>query len=56
MSDELDDLFHWAAFVAYIDEARAAQTWPDSKKVQRRAYEIYETELRRSNDDQVAKK
>lgn len=41
----LDDLFHWAAWEAFIAEARAVQGWPDPEKTRQRAYRLYEEEL-----------
>lgn len=46
MTDPLDDLFHWAAFVAFIEAANACSGWPDSGEVRRRAYRLYEENLR----------
>lgn len=45
MTDPLDDIFHWAAFVAFIEVANATKGWPDSEQVRRRAYSLYEAEL-----------
>lgn len=47
-SDPLDDLFHWAALVAYVEAANARFGWPDSEEVRRRAYALYEENLRES--------
>ena len=38
----MSDIFHSCALRAFIDEAVIAQNWPDSDKVQRRAYRYYE--------------
>src|SRR5262245_24784334 len=46
--DELEDLFHWAAFVAFIEAANACSGWPESEDVRRRAYRLYEENLRES--------
>ena len=43
----LDDLFHWAAWEAFIAEARAVQGWPDPEKTRRRCYALYEAEKRK---------
>jgi len=40
--DFWDDPFHMIAFDAFITEARAAQSWPDSEKVRQRAYREFE--------------
>ena len=42
----MDDIFHNCALMAYIDEAIIAQGWPDSDKVRQRAYRYYEEALR----------
>jgi hypothetical protein len=47
--DILDDLFHGCAVQAYIDEARAAQGWPDSEATRQRAYRYYEEALAEKN-------
>jgi hypothetical protein len=49
VTDPLEDLFHWAAFVAYLEEASACRGWPEAEAVKRRAYAIYEEELREKN-------
>ena len=48
MSDEdiLSDLFHHCALVAFIEQARAQQGPPDCEATRRRAYDLYEAELR----------
>lgn len=38
----MDDIFHNCALMAFVDEARIAQNWPDSNKVKARAYRYYE--------------
>lgn len=45
----LDDFFHACALSAFLEEARAAGTWPDSEAVRRRAYDLYEAGLREKN-------
>jgi hypothetical protein len=50
-TDIWDDLFHWAAWDAFITEARIAQDWPDPEKVRQRAYATYEAEKRRIDKD-----
>lgn len=47
--DTLDSLFHGCAFSAFVEEARKAGGWPDSRAVKRRAYELYEEELAKRN-------
>ena len=45
MTNELGDLFHACALVAYLEEAQACQGWPESELTKRRAYALYEAEL-----------
>lgn len=40
--DFWDDDFHGCALVAFAEEARAVQGWPESEKVRLRAYALYE--------------
>jgi hypothetical protein len=40
-----DDLFHACAFAAFVAEARAVGTWPDSETTKRRANRLYEEQL-----------
>ena len=37
-----DELFHWCAFAAFIEEAHAAQGWPDPEKTRQLAYKVFE--------------
>lgn len=50
MTDVWDELFHQCALVAYVDEAQRQQRWPDRDSVRRRAYRLYERELRSKSD------
>lgn len=49
MSDDdiLSDLFHGCALVAFVEQARAQRGWPDCEATRRRAYALYEAELRK---------
>lgn len=47
--DPLDCPFHAAALQAFLEVARASGTWPESEAVRRRAYQLYEQELRERN-------
>jgi hypothetical protein len=49
--DILDGLFHACALRAYIDQAKAEQSWPDSEATRCRAYAYYETALAEKNRD-----
>lgn len=40
----LDDLFHGCAVAAFVEEARAAQGWPEQEKTRQQAYATYEEE------------
>lgn len=44
--DIISDLFHNCALVAFVEEARAQQGWPDCEATRRRAYALYEEALR----------
>jgi len=47
MSDDiLDDLFHFCGLATYIQQARGRQGWPGSEATRRRAFALYERELR----------
>jgi hypothetical protein len=48
--DILTDPFHNAALIAFVQEARACQAWPDSEATRRRAYALYEQEMQKSDD------
>mgnify|MGYP001556676849 CR=1 FL=1 len=50
MTDVWNELFHQCALVAFADEARHQGRWPDSESVRRRAYRLYERELRAESD------
>jgi len=51
MSDEfLDDLFHGCALVAYIEQARAQQDWPNCEATRIRAFALFEEQLRKKHD------
>lgn len=41
----LDDLFHGAAWQAWLEQAALQQRPPDSEPTRRRAYELYEQAL-----------
>ena len=45
----LDDLFHGAAFAAYLDEANLAKGPPCPVKTRQRAYRYYEEWLAEKN-------
>ena len=45
----LDDLFHGAAFVAFVEEAILAQGLPCPIKTRQRAYRYYEAALAEKN-------
>ena len=44
-----DDLFHGAAFEAFVTVAREKQGWPESEAVKKLAYRLYEEELAEKN-------
>jgi hypothetical protein len=51
MTDEItNDLFHCCALVAFVEQARLQQAWPDQAATRRRAFGLYETELRSRQD------
>ena len=43
--DILDDLFHGAAFAAFVDESIEAKSLPCAERVKYRAYDYYEEAL-----------
>ena len=45
--DILDDLFHGCALVAFVEQARLQQTWPDREQTRRLAFQLYEERLAR---------
>jgi hypothetical protein len=47
--DILDDLFHFCAWVAYLDQAAVEQGRPDSAATKQRAYRYYEEALALKN-------
>jgi hypothetical protein len=49
LDDLLDDLFHGAAFAAYVEEACLAQGPPCPIKTKVRAYRYYEKALAEKN-------
>ncbi len=54
LDEILDDVFHGVAFAAFVEQARLAQTWPDSEAVKRHAYRLYEATVAERNADRVA--
>ena len=47
----LRELFHNCALVAYVEEARAQGSWPDSAATRERAYLLFEREHARERID-----
>ena len=47
--DLLDDLFTGCAALAFVEQARQQQDWPDSEATRRRAYRHYEDALADKN-------
>lgn len=47
----IDDPFHSCAFLAFVEEARAVQGWPDSERVRQNAYRRYEALIRKRDDN-----
>lgn len=47
--DLLDDLFTGCAALAFVEQARQQQNWPDSEATRRRAYRHYEDALAEKN-------
>lgn len=45
----LDDLFHFCALKAYLEQAAIERGPPDSEATRRRAYRLYEAELAERN-------
>lgn len=43
--DVLDDLFHFCALRAYLEQAAIEGGMPNMESTRRRAYELYETAL-----------
>jgi len=51
--DVTRDLFHCCALIAYVEQAQAAGGPPDSEATRRRAYSLYEEELRKINAEKT---
>lgn len=49
LDDILDDLFHGAAFAAFVEESTLVGGPPCPNKTRQRAYEIYEASLAEKN-------
>jgi hypothetical protein len=51
----LDDLFHGCALVAFVEQSRQEQGWPQPEATRQRAYDLYERLLasRHQGDDDV---
>lgn len=47
--DFWDNLFHSCALVAFVEQAKAEQGWPDATATRRRAYQYYEDALAAKN-------
>ncbi len=45
LAEILDDLFHSAAFAAFIEQAGIQQSWPSLVETRERAYRIFEAAL-----------
>lgn len=43
--DLLDSLFHGCAFLAFVEQAMVAGTWPQAEATRVRAYRLYEEAL-----------
>lgn len=41
----LDNLFHHAALVAFVEQAAIEGNWPTPAATRQRAYDLYESEL-----------
>lgn len=50
VTDILDDLFHNAALLAFVAEARAVQGWPALERVKGHAYRLYEEHMAGDHD------
>lgn len=48
---ESEDPFHVCAFLAFIEEARAVQAWPDSERVRQNAYKRHEELARQKSKE-----
>ncbi len=49
LDDLFDDIFHGAAFAAFVEEARLAGSFPCPTKTRQRAYRYYEQALAEKN-------
>lgn len=50
----LDNPFHGAALIAFVEQARSQQGWPCPEATRRRAYTLYEAELAaKPNNQQI---
>ena len=49
----LDDLFHGAAFAAFVEVAMATGTFPCPNATKYRAYDLYESALAAKNNAKV---
>jgi len=45
----LDDLFHGCSLSAFVEQAKAQQTWPDAEPTRVKAYRMYEDALYEKN-------
>jgi hypothetical protein len=45
LSAFLDNPFHGAALIAFVEQARSQQSWPCPEATRQRAYSLYEAEL-----------
>ncbi len=54
LDEILDDLFHGAAFAAFLEEAALVQGSPCPNKTRERAYRYYEEALAFKNAQKVA--
>jgi hypothetical protein len=45
LAEFLDNPFHGAALIAFVEQARLQQSWPCSEATRKRAYSLYEAEL-----------
>jgi hypothetical protein len=45
----LDGLFFACALTAFLEQAHAQQTWPDSEATRQRAHQLYEQALAEKN-------
>lgn len=45
----LDELFHGCSLIAFLEQARAQQGWPDREETRKRAFRLYEEALAEKN-------